>query len=101
MSESFDEDRFRRDVDDAMVAVRRILATTKSAQRAADVPHTYDDKFALAESAIDTFVEALGTVLEPIGASTSALKTMRQWARDKKVCNSFFFFFFRSRRQLN
>jgi hypothetical protein len=86
-SESFDEASFRRNVDEAMQSVVRIVATTKHAEYVGDTPHTYDDKFALVEASIDSFCEAVGTLWAPLGLDAAAVKTMRGWARNNKVTN--------------
>jgi hypothetical protein len=53
-----------------IVLVRTILDTTKNPQRPADVPHTYDDKFALVERATLSTISAL------------LVKTMHKTARN-------------------
>ena len=84
-AESFNEPQFRQNVDAAMASVRRILATTKSAEYVADVAHTYDDKFALVGVAVDSFVEAAGVLFGALGLDAAALKKLRSWARENKV----------------
>jgi hypothetical protein len=87
-SESFDESAFRRNVDEAMQTVVRIVTATKHPARAGDVPHSYDDKFSLVEAAVDSFVEATATLWAPLGLDAAALKTVRGWVRANKVRDS-------------
>jgi hypothetical protein len=81
----FSEIQFRAKVDDALDTVRRILHTTKHPVRAADVAHTYSDKFAMVESATSAALSAVENALET-GISPGLLGTAKKWSAAKKVC---------------
>ncbi len=83
--ESYNEIEFRRRVDAALVRVRKVLENTRNPQYAADVPHTYDDKFALVEFMGRTAVAALLQCLETIGLTPKDLETLRAWASTRAV----------------
>jgi hypothetical protein len=71
--------------------VRKILDTTKHPARAADVPHTYDDKYGLVEQASKAAIVATANALEVFGVSGAALDGMRNWVKANKVKKGFFF----------
>ncbi len=45
----YDEYMFRRQVSAALEVTKKVLDSTRHAATPADVPHRYDDKYALAE----------------------------------------------------
>jgi hypothetical protein len=74
--------------------VRKILDTTKHPARAADVPHTYDDKYGLVEQASKAAIVATAMHSRCLASSGAALDGMRNWVKANKVTFFFFFFFF-------
>ncbi|MBL8685173.1 MAG: hypothetical protein JNK05_38705 [Myxococcales bacterium] len=83
--ESYNEAEFRRRVDMALARVRKVLDHTRNPQYAADVPHQYDDKFALVEFMGRTTVAALDQCLETIGLAPKDLARLREWAATRAV----------------
>jgi hypothetical protein len=91
----FSELEFRAKVDSALDTVRRLLDTTKHPVRAADVAHTYADKFALVESATSAALTSVGTAFEALGMTSATLDSMRKWVAAQKVsCHGISLFFF-------
>ena len=82
---SFSDYQFRAKVDEALDTVRKVLDTTKHPARAADVPHQYDDKYALVEQATKAAAVATLNALEVFGVSGAALDGMRNWAKANRV----------------
>ena len=82
---SFIDYEFRSRVDSALETVRKILDTTKHPARPADVPHAYDDKYALVEQATKAAIVAASNALEVFGVSGAALEGMRNWVKANKV----------------
>jgi hypothetical protein len=56
MRTSYDEARFRHQVDRAVQAIRLVLDNTKAPQYPEDVPHTYEDKYYMVELLTNTAV---------------------------------------------
>lgn len=82
---SFTDYEFRAKVDAALDTVRKILDTTKHPARPADVPHVYDDKYALVEQATKAAIVASMNALEVFGVNGTALEGMRNWVKANKV----------------
>ena len=82
---TFQDAVFRSKIDAALTTVRTILDTTKHPQRAADVPHKYDDKYGLAERAIKASQVATLNAFEVLGLDGEAFKGAQAWAADNKV----------------
>lgn len=57
----------------------------KTLKLPSDVPHAYVDKYALAESIVNTSVAAFLNCLAELGADKAKLDTMTAWARDRTV----------------
>lgn len=79
------EERFRRQVDSALSSVRTILENARSPQLAAEVPHTYSDKYALAELLTNTTLAAVLNALEAIGVTRKSLKKLIKWTQKGKT----------------
>lgn len=82
---SFDDYRFRSQVDSALTKVKTVLDNTRSPTYAADVPHKYDDKYGLAEYLTNSAVAADLTVLELLGLSKDGLDQLAKWAQKRSV----------------
>ena len=77
--------RFRERVAGALVRVRQILDSTRAPQLPADVAHSYDDKYALAEFLSNAGLAALLNALERVGVDASALRAMLAWAAQHHI----------------
>lgn len=83
--DSFDDYRFRSQVDSALATVKTVLDNTRSPTYAADVPHKYDDKYGLAEYLTNAAVAADLTVLELLGLSKEGLDQLVKWAQKRSI----------------
>ena len=82
---SYDETRFRHDLDAAMRTIRTILDNTRNPRYPADVPHAYDDKFVLVEFLGRTATAATLQCLGGIGLTAEGLAQLAAWARTQSV----------------
>jgi hypothetical protein len=80
-----DESRFRQQVDKALTSVKTILDNARRPELAADVPHTYSDKYALAEYLCHSALAANLNVLEALGVTEKMLRKLVQWAEKRSV----------------
>mmetsp|Transcript_26532 Transcript_26532/g.66759 ORF Transcript_26532/g.66759 Transcript_26532/m.66759 type:complete len:929 (-) Transcript_26532:58-2844(-) len=80
MTDTWNEQRFRENVDRALKAVRTVLDTTRHPQYAADVEHRYADKYELAEFLTRTAVAAQLNCLEQLGLSGEKLAELQKLA---------------------
>jgi hypothetical protein len=64
---------------------RTVLENEKHPQYAPDVPHAYEDKFALAECLGNCAVAATINGLEGMGLDQQGLAKLRQWAAERAV----------------
>ena len=64
--------------------IRKILDADRHAMAAADVPHTYADKFALAEFCTRTASSACADVFLKLGLDTKKLKQIEEWKAQGK-----------------
>lgn len=71
--------RFEQDVKTAQEHIRKILDSERNAVAAADVPHTYADKFSLAEFCTRTALAACYEVLLALGLDEAKLKKIEAW----------------------
>lgn len=71
--------RFEQDVKTAQDHIRKILDSERNAVVAADVPHTYADKFSLAEFCTRTALAACHEVLLALGLDAAKLKQIEAW----------------------
>jgi hypothetical protein len=82
---SFDEERFRRQVDAALEQSRKVLDITKNPTYPADVAHQYDDKYLLSEFLCNTALAAQLNCLEQLGLDAGKLKTVKAWSEKRSV----------------
>jgi hypothetical protein len=82
--DSFDADTFKSSLESAMVVVKRVLDTTKNPKPINEVPHTYADKFALAERATHTAIRAVLVPLEQLGFDRKSQSRFRETVQLKK-----------------
>src|SRR5690348_12643252 len=83
--QSFDEVRFRRQVDAALVQSKKVLENTKNPTYPADVPHQYDDKYLLSEFLCNAALAAQLNCLEHLGLDAKKLKTLKDWSETRSV----------------
>ncbi len=81
MSESFQEARFRAQVDAALAKAKTVLDVNRKPSLPADVPHKYTDKYLLAESVVNLSVAAQVTALGAMGLTEAALRKALDWSR--------------------
>jgi hypothetical protein len=79
--ELWTETLFQDKVSKAIDHLRLILQAERRLKPAADVPHKYDDKFALAETLTNTTIAAAFRILKFLGQhDPNVVDRMRQWA---------------------
>jgi hypothetical protein len=83
--QSFNEYRFRQQVDSALTKIRTILDNTRAPQYPADVQHRYDDKYGLAEFLTNTAIAAQLNCLDALGVNEKHLKQMKEWSQNLSV----------------
>lgn len=81
----YDEAEFARKMDAALARVRTVLDRTRDPRSPADVPHTYGDKFLLAEFLGRATVASLLLCLENLGLSEDGLAKLWGWAATRSV----------------
>jgi hypothetical protein len=76
------EGQMRLDLNVALEEMRRVLDATRMPQHAADVPHTYADKYAVVERATQAaLVAQLSTLSEGFGLTPDKLRALARAAR--------------------
>jgi len=85
MQSSFDESRFRSQVDNALRTLRTVLENTREPLLAENVAHSYQDKYMLAEFLGNASLSAQLACLDIIGANISVLAKLKEWARTNAV----------------
>mmetsp|Transcript_39995 Transcript_39995/g.94934 ORF Transcript_39995/g.94934 Transcript_39995/m.94934 type:complete len:941 (+) Transcript_39995:62-2884(+) len=83
--QSFNEVAFCQRVDTALETVRHILHRTRNPIYASDAPHSYSDKFALANMLVRLAVSSIFQGLAELGISDRHLSTLLEWSTDKTV----------------
>jgi hypothetical protein len=81
----FEEGRFRKQVSATLSKLRTILDNTRSPEYPADVPHTYDDKYGLAEFLTNTSIAAGHECLTQLGLSAQGFQQLVSWAAQRSV----------------
>lgn len=81
----YNEAEFARKMDAALARVRTILDRTRNPQSPADVPHSYGDKFLLAEFLGRASVASLLLCLETAGLNEADAAKLRGWAAARSV----------------
>lgn len=80
----YDEQRAQQQFRNALATVKQILNTTRHPEFASNVPHTYDDKYSLAEFLTSTAIAAEINSLSAIGVTQDQLKRMKKWVETNK-----------------
>jgi hypothetical protein len=81
----FSEDRFRQQVDSALVKIKTVLDNARTPELAEDVSHKYEDKYALAEYMTNTALASQLNALELLGLTEKYLKQVRQWGLSRPI----------------
>ena len=81
----FDEYQFRRQVDQGLETVRRVLENTRSPTYAADSDHAYGDKYALSEFLANSALAAQINVLERMGVDAEKLRRLKEMSAKRSV----------------
>jgi hypothetical protein len=76
---------FERAVDQALSEVKKILDNTKHPQIASKVPHSYDDKFMLAEFLTNSALSSQFTSLSQLGVTVDQLSQMVEFAKTRAL----------------
>lgn len=79
-SVSFEEAAMRAAVDAARDTVQRVLGANRHPVVPSGAAHTYDDKYALAETQVANAVAATSQALAVAGVTPAQLATMAGWA---------------------
>ena len=82
---SFIERRVRGQVNAALTEAKKILDTTRRPVLPTDAPHTYTNKFTLAEMATQVSSASLVIALEECTAWSSVLPRLQAWAKEGKT----------------
>jgi len=82
---TFDESRFRKQVDDATRKAKLVLESNRTISLPEDVHHIYDDKFLCVERVTTTSATALRNALQLIGFSSEIRNKLQQMASAKNV----------------
>uniref|UniRef100_A0A6B2KXG2 Uncharacterized protein n=1 Tax=Arcella intermedia TaxID=1963864 RepID=A0A6B2KXG2_9EUKA len=81
---NFDEERFKRQVNAALVKIKTILDNNRQPTYPADVPHKYDDKYHLADFITNTAIAAQLNCLEALGLDEKKLRILLKWVTQKR-----------------
>ncbi len=82
---SYEEAEFARKVEAALARVRTVLDRTRDPRSPDDVPHSYGDKFLLAEFLGRATVASLLLCLENLGLDHDGLAKLLAWAATRSV----------------
>eukprot|EP01060_Flectonema_neradi_P017872 TRINITY_DN2471_c0_g1_i1.p1 TRINITY_DN2471_c0_g1~~TRINITY_DN2471_c0_g1_i1.p1 ORF type:complete len:805 (+),score=175.58 TRINITY_DN2471_c0_g1_i1:89-2503(+) len=83
---SFNATFFHSQLDSALVAVRKSLDVDVVPKSAEDVPHSYDDKFKLAEYIGEAGTQSIVSLLSRIGMKETESETAKNWVtKDRKT----------------
>lgn len=82
---SWSDYRFQRQVDSAIVHVRRVLENNKNPLIAGKHQHKYDDKYDVSELVTNASIASHLNFLANIGADTEKMMILVEWCRTKTV----------------
>jgi len=83
--QSYSEHELRQRIDSALEIVRTVLENNRNPQIPSDVPHSYADKFHLAEFLTTTSLGCQLNMLEALGLNEDALRTLKKWSVTRSV----------------
>jgi len=84
-----DYQSFKNNVDAAMRTIKTVLNNTRNPTLPADVPHSYNDKYLLAELLTNTSLAAMVNCLEVLGVTEEHMKQFKSWSETRTVSLSF------------
>lgn len=82
---TFDEARFQASFHAALARIKTLLDNTRNPQLPADVAHTWDDKYLLAEFLTRTATAAVIQCLGGLGLTTEGVAQLSDWAKTRSV----------------
>ena len=85
MSLDYNEQRFRSKINTALGQVRTILENNRTPEVPSEVPHSYNDKYLLAEFLGNTTFAGLINCLELMGLDRENFIDLRKWAKNRTV----------------
>ena len=88
-SESFHEQRFRGNVETALVKVKQILEANRSLSTPENVPHTYTDKYLLANVLTSTAIASHLDCLSALGLQAADLLKLKEWSKSRSITIQF------------
>ena len=87
----FGNNPIRKEIKDAIIKIKEILGNTRNPISAADIEHTYDDKYSIAAWSTSLSCIGLLNTLEMIGVTPDILEKYRQHHVNGKVVNMQFY----------
>ena len=82
---------FRHKIGPAVEKIKSVLDVQRNPSLANEVPHTYADKFSMAERAVETMAETMLTTLSQLGLSARDIEKVADAAKTRRI-----YFFFRA-----
>jgi len=89
MAQSWAAQEFESKLQKALQRVRLVLDETKQPQLAAEVHHTYQDKYLLVEYLTNSAAASQLNCLAALGLSPGQFSTLQQWAKNSSVSLQF------------
>jgi len=83
--DSYNDSRFRQQVDSALKEVANILETSRHPQYPSEVNHQYDDKYLLVEFLSNTSFAAFVQVLELLGVTDKTLNQLLDASQSRSI----------------
>ena len=83
--QDFNEAQFRIRIDKALARVKTLLENSRNPQYATEVPHKYDDKYLLADTATNGAIRAHLVTLEQLGLTGAQLGQLKEWSSTRSV----------------
>jgi hypothetical protein len=85
MSSAFSSAKFESALAEALEQIQKVLENNRNPAVASEVPHTYPDKFELANYLINSSFACLLTSLESIGATPQILTKLKELSRRNTI----------------
>ncbi len=86
---NFNEFEFITRLNSALDRARQILANTTNIDCVANVPHTYESKFDLAEFITNSALTTLLNIFESMELHTAHLAQLKGWSKDNNIMLNF------------
>ena len=83
--EKMSEQMFKSRIGPAVDKIRSVLDAQRNPSLANDVPHTYTDKFTMAERAVETMAETMLTTLSQLGLSARDIEKVADTAKTRRI----------------